>query len=100
MARILHHNFSLARTFVGTPYYMSPVSGHIPYNMSLLLINYMSPVSGYSRYYVFPVSTWALYLIVSTPPIYFATQRRGTVLTVSVPIYTGTIEGTILRREI
>ena len=26
MARILHHNFSLAKTFVGTPYYMSPVS--------------------------------------------------------------------------
>ena len=25
MARILHHNFSLAKTFVGTPYYMSPV---------------------------------------------------------------------------
>lgn len=24
MARILHHNFSLAKTFVGTPYYMSP----------------------------------------------------------------------------
>lgn len=24
MARILHHNFSLAHTFVGTPYYMSP----------------------------------------------------------------------------
>ena len=26
LARILHHNFSLAKTFVGTPYYMSPVS--------------------------------------------------------------------------
>ena len=26
MARVLHHNFSLAHTFVGTPYYMSPVS--------------------------------------------------------------------------
>ena len=25
LARILHHNFSLAQTFVGTPYYMSPV---------------------------------------------------------------------------
>ena len=25
LARILHHNFSLAKTFVGTPYYMSPV---------------------------------------------------------------------------
>ena len=24
IARILHHNFSLAKTFVGTPYYMSP----------------------------------------------------------------------------
>ena len=27
LARVLHHNFSLAKTFVGTPYYMSPVSG-------------------------------------------------------------------------
>ena len=26
LARILHHNFSLAKTFVGSPYYMSPVS--------------------------------------------------------------------------
>ena len=25
LARILHHNFSLAQIFVGTPYYMSPV---------------------------------------------------------------------------
>ena len=25
LARILHHNFSLAQTFIGTPYYMSPV---------------------------------------------------------------------------
>ncbi|CAI8047942.1 Serine/threonine-protein kinase Nek2 [Geodia barretti] len=24
LARILHHNFSLAQTFIGTPYYMSP----------------------------------------------------------------------------
>ena len=26
LARILAHNYSLAKTFVGTPYYMSPVS--------------------------------------------------------------------------
>lgn len=25
LARILHHDTSFARTFVGTPYYMSPV---------------------------------------------------------------------------
>ena len=26
LARVFHHNFSLAKTFVGSPYYMSPVS--------------------------------------------------------------------------
>lgn len=26
LARILHHDTSFAKTFVGTPYYMSPVS--------------------------------------------------------------------------
>lgn len=31
LARILHHNFSLAQTFVGTPYYMSPVSAKSMY---------------------------------------------------------------------
>lgn len=29
LARILNHETSFAKTFVGTPYYMSPVSPHI-----------------------------------------------------------------------
>lgn len=32
LARILHHNFSLAKTFVGSPYYMSPVSAVVKIN--------------------------------------------------------------------
>lgn len=35
LARILHHNFSLAKTFVGTPYYMSPVNPSHPLSPSL-----------------------------------------------------------------
>ena len=27
LARVLHHDTSFAKTFVGTPYYMSPVRG-------------------------------------------------------------------------
>ena len=56
LARVLHET-SFAKTFVGTPYYMSPVSDHIilhvPSKLSyhitclqyVIILYYMSPVS-------------------------------------------------------
>lgn len=43
LARILNHDTSFAKTFVGTPYYMSPVSGFMllefeAFNLSLQLL--------------------------------------------------------------
>lgn len=41
LARVLQHDTSFAKTFVGTPYYMSPVSSHYHVLCILVLTEFM-----------------------------------------------------------
>lgn len=38
LARVLQHDTSFAKTFVGTPYYMSPVSSHYHVHVLCILV--------------------------------------------------------------
>lgn len=38
LARVLQHDTSFAKTFVGTPYYMSPVSSMFVYNTNRICV--------------------------------------------------------------